>query len=42
MDKMPPVEKIYEAYSAIADGRVVMENEAAELVVTRSTQRYTL
>lgn len=42
MDKMPPVEKIYEAYSAIADGRVVMENEAARVVSSEHTKVYTV
>ena len=30
--KMPPIEKIHEAYSAIADGRVVLKEGEAEVV----------
>ena len=27
MDKLPPIEKIYEAYSAIADGRATLKED---------------
>ncbi len=30
--KLPPIEKIPEAYGAIADGRVSMKNSSAEVV----------
>lgn len=32
MDKLPPIEKIYEAYSAIADSRVCMTDGAKALI----------
>ena len=30
--KMPPIEKIHEAYSAIADGRITMRESEADVV----------
>ncbi|MBE6012056.1 hypothetical protein [Anaeropeptidivorans aminofermentans] len=37
MDKLPPIEKIYEAYSAIADGRIaIFENQGEVLSSSRS------
>lgn len=33
MKKMPPIEKIYEAYSALADNRIYVEDNAALLEV---------
>lgn len=31
LTKMPPIEKIHEAYSAIADGRVIIEGNSAKV-----------
>ena len=36
MDKMPPLEKIYEAWSAVADGRVAMDADEGRASVTSS------
>ena len=33
MEKMPPVEKIYEAWSAVADGRVTIDDAARKATV---------
>ncbi len=41
-EKMPPVEKIYEAYSAIADGRVKMEEDHAEVASSDGKKTYTV
>ncbi|MCX4267446.1 MAG: hypothetical protein OSJ62_02105 [Lachnospiraceae bacterium] len=38
--KMPPIEKIHEAYSAIADGRVVLKEGEAEVVSSDLTKKY--
>lgn len=40
MEKMPPVEKIVEAYSAIADGRVEMREDAAEIRSSNGAKTY--
>lgn len=37
MDKLPPIEKIYEAYSAIADGRVSMSDHKDSAIVKSSS-----
>lgn len=44
MKKMPPIEKIPEAYSAIADGRVEMDqaNEMAHVFSSDKTKAYTV
>ena len=36
MEKLPPIEKIYEAYSALADGRVKISEELKEARVASS------
>lgn len=43
MKKLPPIEKVYEAWSAIADGRVMMDT-ADKAMVTSSdhTKKYTV
>lgn len=44
MEKLPPEEKVYEAWTAIADGRVNLD-EAARTATVRSsdgTQTYTI
>lgn len=40
MKKMPPVEKVYEALGAIADGRVAMAEGGAEVVSSGGGKRY--
>lgn len=40
MQKLPPVEKIYEAYSAIADGRVTMFEEYAVVASSNRKKEY--
>lgn len=44
MEKMPPVEKIYEAWSAVADGRVTIDDAARKATVVSSdrTREYTV
>lgn len=44
MEKMPPVEKIYEAWSAVADGRVTIDYAARKATVVSSdrTREYTV
>ena len=36
MEKLPPIEKIYEAYSALADGRVTISEDAKEAHIASS------
>lgn len=40
MEKMPPIEKIYEAYSAIADGRVMLGDGRAEVASSDGSKIY--
>ena len=40
MKKMPPIEKIYEAFSAIADGRVKMQEKSATVASSDRTKSY--
>ena len=44
MEKLPPVEKIYEAWSAVADGRVAIDEAARKATVVSSdrTREYTV
>lgn len=42
MIKLPPMEKIYEAYSAIADGRVAMSEHSAKVASSDRTKEYTV
>lgn len=42
MNKLPPIQKIHEAYSAIADGRVKFDGERAEVVSSDRKKRYTV
>ncbi len=42
MTKMPPIEKVYEAYSAIADGRVVLGEGVAQVASSDHTKQYTV
>lgn len=38
--KMPPIEKIHEAYSAIADGRITMRESEADVVSSDLSKTY--
>lgn len=40
--KMPPKEKILEAYSAIADGRIIMHENSAEVSSSDGSKTYTV
>ena len=40
MKKMPPIEKIYEAYSAIADNRVVLKENSASVYSSDRSKEY--
>lgn len=42
MKKLPPIEKIYEALSAIADNRIIMEDESAKVQSSDYTKEYTV
>lgn len=42
MTKLPPIEKIYEAYSAIADGRVELGEGEAQVSSSDLTRHYTV
>lgn len=42
MKKFPPVEKIYEAWSAITDGRVVLETNTASVTSSSRAKTYTV
>lgn len=42
MKKMPPIEKVYEALTAIADGRVVMHDGYAAVVSSDGEKEYTV
>lgn len=42
MDKLPPIEKIYEAYSAIADRRITMNEDHAVVVSSSRGKEYTV
>lgn len=42
MKKLPPVEKIYEAWSAIADGRVTMKTDSALVASSNRAKEYTV
>lgn len=40
MKKLPPIEKIYEALSAIADNRIIMEDGSAKVQSSDYTKEY--
>lgn len=42
MEKLPPLQKIYEAWSALADGRVEMDEDTAEVTSSNDTKHYTV
>ncbi len=42
MEKMPPIEKIYEAYTAIADQRIELSENKARIYSSDGRKRYTV
>ena len=40
--KMPPIEKVHEAYGALADGRVRMEGGSAAVTSSEGTKQYSV
>lgn len=42
MTKLGPIEKIYEAYSAIADGRIAISDTSAEVKSSNGAKTYTV
>ena len=42
MEKYPPIEKIYESYSAIADDRVTLKDDHGEVFSSDRTKCYTV
>lgn len=42
MNKMPPIEKIHEAYSAIADNRVIISTDSAKVISSNHGKEYTV
>lgn len=42
MNKFPPIEKIYEAYTAVVDNRVIMENNTAKVFSSDKNKEYTV
>ena len=42
MEKMPPIEKIYEAYTAIADQRIELSENEARVYSSDRKKRYTV
>lgn len=40
LEKLPPIEKIYEAYSAIGDNRVVVHENEAEVISSSRSKTY--
>ena len=42
MQKLPPIEKIYEAYSAIVDGRIALFENYATVLSSNREKEYTV
>lgn len=42
LNKLPPIEKIYEAYSAIADDRITMHHDHAAVLSSDRSKQYTV
>lgn len=42
MEKLPPVEKVFEAWTAIADGRVSLHDNYAEVASSDAAKHYTV
>jgi hypothetical protein len=40
MERIPPIEKIHEAYSAIADDRIVMGEKSADVLSSDHSKKY--
>lgn len=42
MEKLPPLQKVYEAWSALADGRVEMGEDEATATSSNGAKHYTV
>lgn len=42
MEKLPPLQKVYEAWSALADGRVEMGEDEATVTSSNGAKHYTV
>lgn len=42
MEKLPPIEKVFEAWTAIADGRVTLHDNHADVASSDGTKGYTV
>lgn len=42
MEKLPPLQKVYEAWSALADGRVEMGEDTADVASSNGAKHYTV
>lgn len=42
MEKLPPIEKVFEAWTAIADNRVVLGEHSAKVVSSDGAKEYTI
>lgn len=42
MEKMPPIEKVYEAWTALADNRVKMNEDSAKVYSSDGSKEYTV
>jgi hypothetical protein len=42
LNKLPPIEKIYEAYSAIADNRIILHPDHAAVLSSDKSKEYTI
>ena len=42
MDKLPPIEKVFEAWTAVADGRVALEDGSARVTSSDGSKVYTV
>ncbi|ULO04964.1 hypothetical protein H1230_17695 [Paenibacillus sp. 19GGS1-52] len=42
MNKLPPIEKIHEAYSAIADERILISEDSAKVASSNRAKEYTV
>ena len=42
MEKLPPLQKVYEAWSALADGRVEMGDREVHVTSSNQAKRYTI
>ena len=42
MEKLPPLQKVYEAWSSLADGRVEMGEDEATVTSSNGAKHYTV